>query len=67
MTLIVCSHSLCEDCLQEIKETQTEKFYKCEGCYRRCQYHVPISIIAKVLEDIKPAVIFICLQNLYSF
>lgn len=52
-TLIACSHVLCEYCLQEIKETQTGKFYECEGYYRRCKYHVPISIIAKVLEDTK--------------
>nr|XP_034335258.1 uncharacterized protein LOC105343809 isoform X4 [Crassostrea gigas] len=55
-TLIACSHALCEDCLQEIKETQTGKFYECEGYYSRCKYHVPISIIAKVLEDIKTPV-----------
>lgn len=55
-TLIACSHALCEDCLQEIKETQTGKFFECEGYYSRCKYHVPISIIAKVLEDINTPV-----------
>lgn len=56
-TIIACSHALCEKCLEEIRNQNTETFYQCEesagGRNGRCKYHVPKSIITTILEDTK--------------
>lgn len=52
-TIIACSHALCETCLEEIRNKNTERFYLCEGLCGRCKYHVPMSIITNILEDTK--------------
>lgn len=52
-TIIACSHALCKNCLEEIRDKNAERFYLCEGLDGRCKYHVPRSIITNILEDTK--------------